>query len=309
MLKHELLESNKKLSNLESSFWYKNNDSTLKELKNSLAYQALSDKKQRLISDIIWNEWADKESLKLLMGKTKEELEIIKRDKSFILDIIKKENIWITDLMDLREIMTKNYEKFIFDLDGTLLIPDRSCEDDYLKKNIAKEEQEKFFKEKQNILDTYEVNFPKYDTKTLSDYFKKYWFNVSEEIIEWWMNHNWENIKDKVADWVIELFKYLKENGKKIIILTNWFSKTQIPRLERSWLIQYIDEIVAWDKAMKPNIKSFELAVGETDKRDCLMIGDSLTSDKAGAKNANIDCCIIGKWYSIRNLFDIIKKS
>ena len=31
-----------------------------------------------------------------------------------------------------------------------------------------------------------------------------------------------------------EVKKYLKENGKKIIILTNWFSKTQIPRLERS---------------------------------------------------------------------------
>ena len=38
------------------------------------------------------------------------------------------------------------------------------------------------------------------------------------------------------------------------------------------------------------------------------MIGDSLKSDKIGAKDAEIDCCIVGKGYSIGNLFDIIRK-
>ena len=86
----------------------------------------------------------------------------------------------------------KEYKKYIFDLDYTLLIPDWSKEDDYLKKYIPLEEQEQFFKQKQDILNKYELEFPKYDFKTLSNYFKTYGLNVSEEIIKNWMIHNGE---------------------------------------------------------------------------------------------------------------------
>ena len=46
-------------------------------------------------------------------------------------------------------LIMKNYKKYIFDLDYTLLIPDWSKEDDFLKRNISLEEQEEFFKQKQ----------------------------------------------------------------------------------------------------------------------------------------------------------------
>jgi hypothetical protein len=58
--------------------------------------------------------------------------------------------------MDLREFMSKDYKKFIFDLDHTLLIPDWSREDDYFRENIDLKEQEEFFRVKQHILDEYE---------------------------------------------------------------------------------------------------------------------------------------------------------
>ena len=123
----------------------------------------------------------------------------------------------------------KNYKKYIFDLDYTLLIPDWSKEDDFLRKSIPLEEQEEFFGKKQLILNKYELEFPKYDFKTLSNYFKSYGFSVSEEVIEGWMIHNGETIKDQLVDGVIELFDYLKANNKDIVILTSWFSGTQIP--------------------------------------------------------------------------------
>ena len=63
----------------------------------------------------------------------------------------------------------RNYQKYIFDLDYTLLIPDWSKEDDYFRKNLPLDEQEDFFKQKQAILNKYELEFPKYDFKTLSD--------------------------------------------------------------------------------------------------------------------------------------------
>lgn len=200
----------------------------------------------------------------------------------------------------------KNYKKYIFDLDYTLLIPDWSKEDDYFRKTIPLEEQEEFFKQKQSILNKYELEFPKYDFKTLSDFFKSYGFNVSEEVISGWMTYNGETIKDEIVDGAMDLLEYLKSNNKDIVILTSWFSGTQIPRLKRTGLYDYVDQIVAGDDAMKPDLESFELAIGDTDKEDCIMIGDSVKSDKVGAENAGIDCFIVDKEHSIRDLLDMI---
>ena len=203
----------------------------------------------------------------------------------------------------------KDYKKYIFDLDYTLLIPDWSKEDDFLKMSIPLEEQEEFFKQKQLILNKYELEFPKYDFKTLSDFFKSYGFTVNEETISGWMIHNGETIKDEVADGVVELFNYLKENGKDIVILTSWFSGTQIPRLKRTGLYDYIDKIVAGEDAMKPDLESFELAIGDTPIDDCLMIGDSIKSDKVGAENAGIDCYIVDKEHNMRDLLQMVMNS
>lgn len=200
----------------------------------------------------------------------------------------------------------KNYKKYIFDLDYTLLIPDWSLEDDYFRKHIPIDEQEEFFKQKQDILNKYEIEFPRYDFKTLSDFFKSYGFTVSEDVINGWMIHNGETIKDEIADGVIELLEYLKANGKKIVILTSWFSGTQIPRLKRTGLYSYIDMIVAGEDAMKPDLESFELAIGDSNKEECIMIGDSVKSDKVGAENAGIDCYIIDKEHSLIDLLNTI---
>lgn len=203
----------------------------------------------------------------------------------------------------------KDYKKYIFDLDYTLLIPDWSKEDDYFKKSIPSEEQEEFFKQKQAIINKYELDFPKYDFKTLSDFFRSYGFSVSEEVIRGWMFYNGETIIDEVADGVIDLLNYLKENNKEIVILTSWFSGTQIPRLKRTGLYTYIDKIVSGDDAMKPDLEAFQLAIGGTNKEDCIMIGDSIKSDKVGAENAGIDCYIVDRQHSIRDLLQIIMDS
>ena len=200
----------------------------------------------------------------------------------------------------------KDYKKYIFDVDYTILIPDWSKEDDYFKEHILENEQEEFFKNKQSILNKYEQEFPRYNTKTLSDYFKSYGFTVSEDTINGWMIYNAETIKDEVVDGVVDLFKYLKENNKEIVILTSWFSGTQIPRLKRAGLFNYIDKIVAGEDAMKPGLESFELAIDVTNKKDCIMIGDSIRSDKVGADNALIDSYIVDKEHTIRNLYNMI---
>ena len=200
----------------------------------------------------------------------------------------------------------KNYKKYIFDLDYTLLIPDWSKEDDFLKERIPLEEQEEFFKQKQSLLEEYEIEYPKYEFITLNKYFRNHGFTVSPETIEGWMIHNGETIKDIVVDGVIELFEYLKENNKEIVILTNWFSATQIPRLKRTGLYNYVDKLVAGDKAMKPYLESFALAIGDTPKEECIMIGDSVKIDKLGAENAGIDYYITDEEHTIRDLLETL---
>jgi FMN phosphatase YigB (HAD superfamily) len=200
----------------------------------------------------------------------------------------------------------KDYKKYIFDLDYTLLIPDWSKEDEYFRKVIPLEEQEEFFKQKQSILNKYELEFPKYDFKTLSDFFKSYGFTLSTNAIKGWMIYNGETIKDTIPDGVVELLEYLKSNNKEIVILTSWFSGSQIPRLKRMGLYGYIDKIVAGEDAMKPDLESFQLAIGNTNKEDCIMIGDSIKSDKIGAENAQIDCYLVDKEHTIKDLYEMI---
>ena len=206
---------------------------------------------------------------------------------------------------EMRNVM-KDYKKYIFDLDYTLLIPDWSMEDIFFKNIIPISKQEEFFKQKQDIINKYEAEFPKYDFDTLSAFFKSYGFHLSREVIDDWMIYNGINIKDQVPDGVIDLLDYLKQNDKEVVVLTNWFSGTQISRLERAGLYNYVDKIVAGENAMKPSLKAFELAIGDTDKKDCIMIGDSLRCDKVGAENAGIDYYIVSNEHSIRKFLELI---
>lgn len=201
----------------------------------------------------------------------------------------------------------KNYKKYIFDLDYTLLIPDWSRENEYFKKNVAVEEQEEFMKQKQDIINVYEAEYPKYDYKSLSKHFENYGFHLSVDIIKSWVNFNGATIKDEIPDGVIELLNHLKKQKKDIVILTYWFKNLQIPRLQRTGLVGYIDKLVTGEDAMKPSLESFNIAIGDTRKEDCIMIGDSYERDIQGAINAGIDYYHIDDEHTIRDLYEMVK--
>ena len=81
-----------------------------------------------------------------------------------------------------------------------------------------------------------------------------------------------------------------------VVIVTNGIAQVQRGRMAESELRPYISGLVISEEvgAAKPNPlmleKGMELAQA-TDKRRALMLGDSLTSDIAAAKNAGIDAC------------------
>ena len=89
----------------------------------------------------------------------------------------------------------------------------------------------------------------------------------------------------------------LKAKGYKIALATNGVSSIQRARLESlsgRYEKAFISEEVG---AIKPQKEFFEHVLLETGakKENCLMIGDSLSSDMAGAKNAGIDACFYNR--------------
>ena len=73
---------------------------------------------------------------------------------------------------------------------------------------------------------------------------------------------------------------------KKLVILSNWFTITQIERLRKNNLLQYFDEVYGGDYTIKPNREAFLRAFGTTPAANCIMIGDNYLKDVCGARNA-----------------------
>ena len=72
---------------------------------------------------------------------------------------------------------------------------------------------------------------------------------------------------------------------KKLVILSNWFTCTQIERLRKNNLLQYFDEVYGGDYTIKPHKEAFLRAFGNTSKEKCVMIGDNYLKDFCGALN------------------------
>ncbi len=84
-----------------------------------------------------------------------------------------------------------------------------------------------------------------------------------------------------------------------IVILTNGIARVQHSRLERSALAPYLSGLfisteVGAPKPLPDMYLAALHALGDVPPENALMIGDSLTSDIAGACNAGVDAC----WYN-----------
>lgn len=104
----------------------------------------------------------------------------------------------------------------------------------------------------------------------------------------------------------------------KLYALTNGVTLTQQVRLAKSGLEPYFDGIFISEQmgCKKPEKEFFDkvfAAIGPVDKSKCLVLGDSLTSDMQGGRNAGVDTCLVGDIdadprcdYVIRDLMDLL---
>lgn len=98
-----------------------------------------------------------------------------------------------------------------------------------------------------------------------------------------------------LMDGALEICAYLKERYQ-LYVVTNGISHTQYRRLRDSGLEAYFaDVFVSEDSgSQKPKTEYFDYCfarIAEQDRSRMLIIGDSLTSDIQGGKNAGIATC------------------
>ena len=102
-------------------------------------------------------------------------------------------------------------------------------------------------------------------------------------------------------DGAVDFLKSIRD-GHRLFIVTNGMSQTQHGRFDRSPIRKLVDGLYISEEvgADKPSVRYFELVLEDIarqfpdmTKEQCLVVGDSLTSDIKGANNAGLDCC----WY------------
>ena len=208
--------------------------------------------------------------------------------------------------MEKQQIDIDKYDRFIFDLDGTLLFGNYEEEKEYFL-SVLKEKGEPFLENLIMYLDKYEKMLPYYSKKVLSTFLL---LNANvylpPEIIEGWIDVNC-NMKDEVEPTAIETLEYLKSKNKSIVVLTNWFSKTQISRLKNSNLLQYIDEVYGGDLYLKPNQESYLNASTGFDINKCIMIGDDFEKDYLGPREVGMNSILYDPNNKISETSDSIK--
>lgn len=180
-------------------------------------------------------------------------------------------------------------QRFIFDLDGTLLLPDYSYEKDYFKSVLSRDDAEFFIPMIPELLEDYENSYRRYDTKKLSRYLTACsGILITDKIIRGWKEALGET-ESKMVDGVVETLEELSRRDKDMAILTNWFLSPQLKRLEKAGIKDYFTDFYGGEYAIKPHAESYRMACGKYLMKDCVIIGDSLDRDVLPAMAVGLD--------------------
>lgn len=93
-----------------------------------------------------------------------------------------------------------------------------------------------------------------------------------------------------------ELVVRLKKEGYRQYVVTNGVNTTQESKMKRSGLSEIVDgvfvsEVIGYPKPMKAYFDACFAALPDVAREECILVGDSLTSDMRGAENAGIASC------------------
>lgn len=192
-------------------------------------------------------------------------------------------------------------KRFIWDLDGTILDGDFSREEELFIANLSEEDFLKFNKQRWDLINAYEREYPRYNKKLLSDFLSiRSGVMINQDLIDKWIDYM-INVNECIHPGAVEVLDYLNSLEIENIIYSNWFTKTQVGRLKKLGLDLYFKEIIGADYHMKPSKEGFLSACGPYKPSECVMIGDNYDKDILGARNAGLNTI----YYSSKKEVDV----
>ena len=206
-------------------------------------------------------------------------------------------------------------KRFIFDLDHTLLTCNYLMVESAAFEPYFKKDTEILMKNIGRMLDEYELTHKIYEDNRLSDFLReRSGLEFTPEIINMWKNIMISEA-DTMEDGVVELLEYLKNKDKSLVVLTNWYGISQIPRLKNAKIYDYFDDVFTGEYQLKPHPESYITAMGEFDPKECVIIGDSIVKDYNAPKELGIEAILYDKdnhhsdnYVKVKKLTDIMKK-
>lgn len=195
-------------------------------------------------------------------------------------------------------------QRFIFDLDGTVLQTDFSYEIEYFQKVLDEEKAKRFISQISSLLTEYERTHIAYDYDVLREFLcLKTGILFTDNIIREWVEA-FSLVESPHVEGIQEVLEYLKGQEKSLVVLTNWIRETQVARLRRANLLDYFDEVYAGDMYLKPNRISYQNACGVFSMEEAVIIGDSLEFDVLAPMEFGMDAI----YYNPRNKDGFDKK-
>lgn len=195
--------------------------------------------------------------------------------------------------------MTTKINRILFDYDGTLIIHDKEGEGEVIAKllNIPKEKTEEFNRRLKNLFQT-SYGRQHYQNRKMT--YKLFYsileremkieqdFGISAKALTDAINYK-ATYMTELAPYTKEVLEYLKEKGYKLCIFTNGFYTEQAENMRVHGILGYFESVYAWDNFYaKPDKRAVIRALGGTNPKHNIMIGDSITSDIVPAKGMGI---------------------
>lgn len=171
-------------------------------------------------------------------------------------------------------------KRIIFDVDDTLIkfpVSFMEMYESVIKENNLNIDYKDLFK----AIDDYEEcgKYIYYNKEDLINFINK---NLNLNLDITFLNSflkKYDTLITPVPNDTIETLKYLKSKYE-LVILSNWFTDSQISRLKCASIYEYFDEIYCSDKVpIKPNKEAYIKACGNHKLEECVMVGDSIKKD------------------------------
>ncbi|MBQ6497750.1 MAG: HAD family hydrolase [Bacilli bacterium] len=206
-------------------------------------------------------------------------------------------------------------KRFIFDLDRTLLTCNYELVETAVFEPIFKDDTDYIMKNIGKFLDEYEYINQNYEDARLSEFLtERSGLNFTPEVISRWKNAMMFEA-DTMEEGVIELLEYLKSKEKSLVVLTNWYGASQIPRLKNAKIYDYFDDVFTGEYQLKPHPLAYIRSIGNYNPRECVIIGDTPGKDYKAPQLHGIDAILYDKdnhhsndYVKVKKLTDIIEK-